>query len=180
MKQIRDKSVELAAAAAALLLCLLSGNGWFSNWLLASLGPLNLLSALGVPAGLPNARGWPLGETTWWQTITETFAAGVFVAMVALWINGTRKRRLAPGAPRLFLGGWVATIVAAVAADLVRMTIASFATVPSPGIYLGLAIAAIVFGSVWGLVTGWIVGAAVLVAARYDRRRETSTPVVET
>ncbi|ADD40378.1 hypothetical protein [Stackebrandtia nassauensis] len=166
MKLIRDKPVEVAAATGALVLCLLFGNGWFTTWLFARLGELNVPSALGIPAALPALRLWPLGTTTWWQTITETLAAAFLVAMVALWVSGTRTRHPDAGAARLFLSGWLGTIVAAMSANAIRAVVASFDTRDSIGVYTGHALAALAFGLLWGLVTGWLIAIAAVLARR--------------
>lgn len=159
--------MEFAAAGVAFALCLLFGSGWFSTWLFALGGVLNLPTALGVPAGLPGLRLWPLGEAGWWTVITDTAAAVVFVAVVFGWLSGTRRRRPEAGALRLLAGGWTATIAAGLAAAAVRVVVTSFVSGPGLNVYLGVAGAALGFALLWSLACGWLVGLAAMAAHRF-------------
>ncbi|CAM3153239.1 hypothetical protein [Stackebrandtia soli] len=158
MKIVRDSRVG-SAATTALILVLLAGNGWFLTTVMARLGYLTLPAALGLPAGLPGLRFWPLGEVGVLLTIGESVAALVFVAVIAAWIGGTVTRHVDARPLRLFGSAVAAAIVAGVTAGAIRLVVTSFIQSTGPGVYLGYVAAVTVITAIWGLLAGILIGA---------------------
>lgn len=169
MKFARDSWPARAATAAALALTLLFGNGWFVTGLTTTVGELAIPGAIGLPSALPGLRLWPLGETHWWHTASETIAAIGFIAVVGWWMFRSRP---SSGPARLLLTGWSAALVAIICADLWRVVSQSFTQDLGLGGYLGYLLAAVIYGTLWGILTGWLVGAAAVITDRIARRAE--------
>ncbi|TQL78176.1 hypothetical protein FB566_3754 [Stackebrandtia endophytica] len=163
MKFARDSRPVWAAAATALALTVLFGNGWFVTWLTAAVGELAIPGAIGLPGAVPGLRLWPLGETDWWHTASETIAAAGFIAIV--WWRMARAHT-PDGISRPFLTGWSTAVVALVCADVWRVVAQSFTQDLGLGGYFGYLVAAVIYGTVWAIATGWLIGLAAMIAAR--------------
>lgn len=128
---------------------------------------LALPTALGLPFLWPPLRVVPLGATTWGFWAADTVAA--VVMLVVAWAMLRRAHQRRPRG-RAFLRGWWTTIVAMVAANLVRAVYASFVVNADLGTYIATVAAGIVFSALLGAIVGLLVGVAASVAAATGRR----------
>ncbi len=139
---------------AIVTLLIVTAFGLFGVSLVTRVGYLAVPAALGLPSGLPGLRFLPVGETTWLIALTDSAAALVLVALVALARGG-------------FWRTWGAFLAGAVLADLLRGIVLAQTASASLGAYAGYVGGALVTGLVWGVALGWLAGLAAL-----SRRRE--------
>ncbi|GLX00459.1 hypothetical protein [Microtetraspora sp. NBRC 16547] len=123
--------------------------GVFGVSLVTRVGYLAVPAALGLPSGLPGLRFVPVGETTWLMALTDSVAALVLVALVALARGG-------------FWRTCGAFLTGAVLADLLRAVVLAQTASTGLGAYAGYLAGALASGLVWGVALGWLAGLAAL------------------
>ncbi|MFF4776692.1 hypothetical protein [Microtetraspora fusca] len=158
-------SVARNSLPAAVALVLVVASGLFGGALVTRVGYLAVPAALGLPLGPPGLRLVPLGETTWTVTLTDSAAALVLVAVVALARGG-------------FWRTWGAFLAGAVLADLLRAVVLTQTASVGLGAYAGFLAGALVTGLVGGVALGWLPGLAALPRGN-DRARAPRDTVPE-
>ncbi|WP_157530060.1 hypothetical protein [Microtetraspora niveoalba] len=146
---------------AAVTLMIVVASGVFGASLVTRVGYLAVPAALGLPIAPPALRLVPLGETTWPVTLTDSAAALVLVAVVALARGG-------------FWRTWGAFVAGAVLADLLRVAVLTQTMSAGLGAYAGYLAGALVSGLLWGVALGWLPGLAALPRGN-DRTRAART-----
>ncbi|GIH67898.1 hypothetical protein [Sphaerimonospora thailandensis] len=149
---------------AIVTLLIVAGFGLFGVSLVTRVGYLAVPAALGLPYGPPGLRLVPLGETTWLMTLTESAAALVLVAVVALARGGFQR-------------AWGAFVTGTVLAFLLRAVVLAQTVSAGLGAYAAYLAGAVVMGLVWGIVFGWLPGLAAL--PRGKARSEGAAEVID-
>lgn len=153
------------------MISVLFGTWTLTGTALTYLPALLVPSALGLPFGVPPLRLTPLGETTTGSWAVDVIAALVMIAVV--WMRLVDSARLHPtgGVARAFWAGLGATVIGAVAGNLVRVVYLSFVLHEGPGSYLASLLGGAVVAAAWGAVVGAVVGAVQALARKVALRR---------
>ncbi|MFE3293203.1 hypothetical protein [Rhodococcus sp. NPDC059234] len=131
-----------------------------TGWILTFAPSLLVPSALGLPFALPALRLFPLGATTTASWLVELGAAFVMLAVTGMRLVNSSSRHPDGGPARAFLAGWAATVVGALAGNLVRIVYLSFVVHAGSGAYLLSLVGGALVSLLWGGIAGLAVGAA--------------------
>ncbi|NLE82370.1 MAG: hypothetical protein GX610_22895 [Rhodococcus sp.] len=169
--QVKAASPAPWLAVATLTAISAAFGAWsLAGTILTELPELNVPSAIGLPLGLPALRPSPLGETTTTGWLVESAAALVMITVAWTRLTNSARRHPSGGPGRAFWAGLGATVVGALAGNLVTVVYMSFVVHSGPAAYVTSLIGGALVSLIWGVVVGVVVGTAHAIARRNSMR----------
>ncbi|MWB98176.1 hypothetical protein [Agromyces seonyuensis] len=155
---------------ALAVLCLLAGIQPLMGTAVAWFPYVAVPAAIGLPFLLPALRPVPVGETTWLLWAVDLVAVAVLLVTAWVLLRAAVRKRPFPRPARAFGRALGVTVLAVMAANLVRGVAYSFVLHADLGTFLGTTAANLVFSALFGAAFGILVGIAVAIAAATARR----------